>query len=257
MQLSRIFGVRYRQRVVRQEIKLSGLPQALDGFTIGQLSDLHRGLWVSRNYIRKACWKLTELQPELIVLTGDYMEKSHYIDDFAEAISGLSAPHGKYAILGNHDYWTGEAPAIQQAIEATGVEFLTNRGVRIERDGGSFWLCGVDDLWAGNPQFEAALDGAAADEITVMLAHEPEMGSEAALHHVNLVLSGHTHGGQVRLWGKHPVILPLHGRKYFQGFNIVENSKTIVYTNLGLGVVFPPLRINCPPEITLLTLRCG
>jgi uncharacterized protein len=135
------------------------------------------------------------------------------------------------------------------------VRMLTNRSARISTRGVDWWLCGVDDIWSGKPDLGAALRDVPGGAFRVLLAHEPDFADEAARHGVPLQLSGHTHGGQVLLPGRKPLVTPEHGRKYTVGLQRAAGSDTWVYTNVGLGVTGIPIRINCPPEITLLTLE--
>jgi len=251
---SLLFGVRYRQRVASVEVPLPRWPAALDEFSICQLTDLHRGAWISEAYIRQAVELALDFAPQLIVLTGDYVSSARYAESCAAALSGLSAPLGVYAVMGNHDYWSRDVHRIQRALEKAGVSFLTNRAVAIEHRGARFWLAGVDDLMAGEPDLGQALAGIPAGEPIILLCHEPDFAPYAAEQGVLLQISGHSHGGQIAIPGMKPV-LPRLGRLYPIGLMQVEESDTLVYVSGGLGVVFPPIRFRCPPEITSLQLR--
>jgi len=250
------FGERHRPRVVRVTITPAGLPPALDGYTICQLSDLHRGLLVSESYLRSSVKLANSLNADLTVATGDFVsDLSRYAQSCADALSGLRARDGVYGVLGNHDYWTDDPDAVIAAIGSGGVQLLTNRSVPLQRGDVTWSLCGVDDWWAGKADMDAALADVPSNAFKIMLCHEPDPADEAAKRGVPLQLSGHSHGGQVLLPGRRPLVTPEYGHKYPVGLRRVPNSQTLVYTNTGLGVIFPPIRINCPPEITLITLR--
>jgi hypothetical protein len=186
---------------------------------------------------------------------------ARYAASCADALAPLRAPNGIFAILGNHDYWTGEVSIVRRALARRGVELLVNRAVRLGQRGVDWWLCGVDDIWAGAPDLHAAIAGVPQRAFRVLLCHEPDFADVSAGQGVPLQLSGHSHGGQVIVPGVGPLraVLPRHGRKYPLGLQRVENSQTMVYTNVGLGVIslpyLPPMRFNCPPEVTLITLK--
>ncbi len=250
-------------RVRRLSVPLPTLPAALDGLTIGQLSDLHRGPYVSEEHIRRGAEIAASLQPDVIVLTGDFVSRSaQYAESCMDALAALRAPHGLFAVLGNHDYWTGEVRAVRQAIERRGVEVLVNRSVRLRRGGTDWWISGVDDVWSGRPDLDATLLRVPKEDFRILLCHEPDFADTASRAGIPLQLSGHSHGGQVIVPGVGPIVLPPYGEKYPIGLRRVQGSGTLVYTNVGVGLIAWELgpmalavRWNCPPEVTLLTLR--
>jgi len=250
-----LFGERHWPRVYRVTVPLPGLPAPLDGFTICQLSDLHRGPIVSEEFLRKAADLAASLKPDLVALTGDYVSTSAgYAPSCAQALSSLKAPYGVYAVLGNHEYWT-RPETVTAALQAIGVRVLVNRSVCLRVRGVPLWLCGLDDVWSGSPDLEATLRGVPTGDLRILLCHEPDFADEAAARGIPLQLSGHTHGGQVVLPLTGPPVLPPYGRKYPAGLRRVPGSSTLVYTNVGLGVVMPAFRFHCRPEVSLLTLR--
>jgi hypothetical protein len=251
-----LFGERHHPRVARVTIRPAGLPAALDGYTICQLSDIHRGLLVTEPFIRRSVELANSLSADLTVVTGDFIsDVARYAHSCSAALSGLQAPDGVYGVLGNHDYWNEDPDAVRAAIERGGVSLLMNRSVALRRGDVSWNLCGVDDWWAGEADMDAALADVPSKAFKILLCHEPDPADEAARRGVPLQLSGHSHGGQVLLPGRRPLVTPQHGHKYPVGLRRVPGSETLVYTNTGLGVIFPPIRINCPPEITHITLR--
>jgi predicted MPP superfamily phosphohydrolase len=248
----RAFTLRQQPKVYYVNVALEQLPEALDGFTICQLSDLHRGNMVTESYIHHAAKMAMALNPQLIVVTGDFVSTSaHYGASVAEALKELSAPCGVYGVLGNHDHWTKKVEDVAGPLEAVGVKMLTNKAVPLDTKGQRWWLAGVDDMWSAKPDIELALHGVAASEFIVLLSHCPDFADIAANHGVDLQLSGHSHGGQVAFWYFTHKVLP---KKDPMGLKKVGDTPMFVYTNIGLGAVTMPLRIQRPPEITLLTL---
>jgi hypothetical protein len=158
------------------------------------------------------------------------------------------------AVLGNHDLDT-DAAHITAVLQSNAIPVLRNGSVSMERDGKRLWLSGVDDVLAGKPDLDLALRGVPPVEPVILLAHEPDWADYVARHPVDLQLSGHSHGGQVRFPLVGPVYLPKLGRKYVWGLRRI--GPLTLYTNAGIGTVRVPIRLNCPPEITLITLRAG
>ncbi len=228
------------------------LPAGLRGLRIVQLSDLHRGPINTVADIGRAVDLALAQQPDLIVLTGDYVStQAGYADSLVPILARLRAPLGVYGVLGNHDYWTN-AGRVAQALRRAGVHLLRNAAVPLARDGGRIWLAGVEDIWEGGDDLPAALRPVPPGETVILLAHEPDYADTAAAHGVALQLSGHTHGGQVRLPGLGGLVLPYMARKYPIGLN--RAGDTLVYTNRGIGSHPLGLRLNCRPEVTVLTL---
>jgi hypothetical protein len=248
-------------RVVRREIALRRWPSRLDGFSIALLSDFHYDPHFSVHPIHSAIGLVNDLHPELIVFTGDFVT-SPWVGDPTEAAAAaepcaqllrqMRAPHGPWAVLGNHDAFT-DPDRVTAALHGAGIPVLSNQSVAIEHDGARFWLAGIDDVLGGTADLNSTLHDIPADDATVLLAHEPDYADRVARHPVDLQLSGHSHGGQVRIPFVRPIYLPDLGRKYIWGLYNVRGLT--LYTNPGLGTVGVPVRMNCPPEITLLTLR--
>jgi predicted MPP superfamily phosphohydrolase len=162
----------------------------------------------------------------------------------------LKARFGIYAVLGNHDHWT-DAALITDLFRAEGITVLVNEGMRFEKDGAAFWLAGVDDTMVGLEDISLALAGARADEMKLLLAHNPIILRRAVRASVDLVLSGHTHGGQVAIRGERASVRPR--KRLLKG--LWRQGNTQIYVNRGLGTVVLPIRYGCPPEISLLELR--
>lgn len=250
-----------RPRIVHQEIALRRWPTRLEGFTIALLSDFHYDSYFSVHPLRSAIRMVNGLHPELIVLAGDFVSVSFFGDAAAAASAAepcsqllrqMQARHGLWAVMGNHDA-SSDPDRVTSALRSSGIQVLSNQSIPVERDGARFWLGGVDDVLDGSPDLDATLRPIPADEATVVLVHEPDYADHVARHPVDLQLSGHSHGGQVRLPLVRPLYLPDLARKYVWG--LYKIGGLTLYTNPGLGTVGVPVRLNCPPEITMLTLR--
>jgi predicted MPP superfamily phosphohydrolase len=237
----------------RVEIPIRNLHPALEGFTIVQLSDIHLQPFTRPELVQKAVEMSNQLKPDLVVLTGDYVWRDQdAVFELTPILSGLNARQGVYSVLGNHDLWL-DVDVTLRAFEEAHLPMLINQGVEIREGKGSFYLAGMDDGWSGQPDLKMALEKAPTGLPIVLLLHEPDLVDETSLDpRIALQLSGHTHGGQVLLPGRPPIFTPTLGKIYNQG--LFKVNETWLYTNRGLGVISVPLRFNCPPEVTLLTL---
>lgn len=248
--------------LVKIEIPLARLPEAFDGFTIAQLSDFHYEEHFSAVPIRKAADVVNGLNPDLAVFTGDFvtvpmLERGPALRKAAETaipcsevLSRIQAR--KLAILGNHDA-AAYPEKIIDALAGHSIPLLRNASVPIERGAARLWLAGVDDALRGLPDLGLALEKIPRGEATILLAHEPDFADEASLQPVDLQLSGHSHGGQIWIPGIGAPWLPPMARKYPRGLRRIGNMT--LYTNIGIGTIRAPIRINCRPEITLITLH--
>ena len=243
------------------EIRLKRLPDAFDGFRIAQISDIHFGPYMDRQGVERGVQLARGMHPDLLVLTGDFVShsigKANGLDGarHAEPCADVIAQWKdmpKIAILGNHDHWNN-ADLVAGALVERNIRVLRNGSTPIERAGSRLWIAGVDDALVGLADMPKTLKGIPATEATVLLAHEPDYADYAAKFPVDLQLSGHSHGGQVRIPGVGPIVLPEMAAKYHTGLNRVGEMQ--VYTNWGLGVITPPVRLLCPAKVTLITLR--
>src|SRR6266568_2660088 len=240
--------------IERQEIQLRRLPKELDGFRIVHLSDFHYGPLTNSKHLERAVEAANDLHPDLVALTGDYISHDRaYAAPCAEIVGRLRARHGVYAILGNHDHWT-DAKLISDLFRAEGVKMLINEGIRIDARGESFWLAGVDDTMVGLEDLPLALAGSCDSEFRLLLAHNPIILRRAARAGVDLVLSGHTHGGQVTLRSERGDSGKPR-RRLLRGLG--RQGETQIYVTRGLGTVILPIRYGCPPEVSLLELLCA
>ncbi len=257
--------------VTRPTLYLADLPAPLEGLTIAQLSDLHAGLG-SREAVRALVGRVNALQPDIVVLTGDYVrDRRRDAGPIAEELGALRPRLGVYAVLGNHDVWQG-AEDITAQLEGAGLRVLRDEAVRVPLGEAGLWLIGLDDLgisgWGDRslslgdlagiwrPQV-ARLDGLLGrmppGEPRILLMHNPDFNEFLATQRLDLALSGHTHGGQIRLpWIGAPVMPSVMGQKYVGGW--AQGGAAPVYVNRGAGANVN-VRLNARPEVTLLTLR--
>jgi predicted MPP superfamily phosphohydrolase len=250
-----LYGTRLETEWLEHErvtLPIPGLPTALDGFRILLLSDFHLYPTTRLEFIQEAVELARPLQPDLIALTGDFVQQTaEAIFDLAPVLAGLNARHGLFCVLGNHDHWKG-AETVRSGLEREGLFLLENQGILLSHEGSSIYLAGVDDCWAGQPDLRRAMSGHSQNAPTILLSHEPDPADEYSLdQRIAVQLSGHSHGGQVRIPGLGSPFLPPFGRKYDLGLYRVRD--TWLYTNRGIGVT-APIRINCRPEMTELTL---
>ena len=245
------YGVVYeRHRLVRveQDIPVSGLPPSLDGFRVGLITDIHLSGTVSADDVIRAVELLRSAQVDLIVLGGDYVTYGNraYVNPVAELLAPLAgAPHGSFAVLGNHDD-DRDMPA---ALVAKGFTVLKDQRTTLTIRGESVDIVGIRFWTRRIPHLTTVLKG--TGPTTILLAHDPRRLTQAAQLDVPLVLSGHTHGGQVLL----PGVGAVAAREFpvLAGFAKQDNSS--LYVSRGVGTVYVPVRINCPPEVAVLTLR--
>jgi predicted MPP superfamily phosphohydrolase len=242
-----------RPVVERVSLPLNGLHPALEGFKIVQLSDLHLQPYTQLKAIATAVAQANRLKPDLIVLTGDYVSlEAETVFEIAPVLASLNARYGVFTVLGNHDIWTNRE-VVQAGLREAGLPLLHNQGVPLSVGRGTIYLAGLDDGWIGQPDLKLALQAAPSGAPVILLAHEPDLADHFTLDpRVSVQLSGHTHGGQIRLPGFGAAVLPHLGRKYDHGLYRVNQSW--LYTNRGIGYTSVPIRINCPPEITEITL---
>jgi predicted MPP superfamily phosphohydrolase len=242
--------------VTRLDVGIPALPHAMDGLTIAHLSDLHHGPDVPMADLRRAVALTNKLRPDLVALTGDFIsDDSVYALPCADALAGLQSTYGSFACLGNHDHWHGAQPVIA-ALRGVGVHLLLNEAMPVDGNSSGLWIAGVDDIWEGLDDLERAMAGVPEDQPTLLLAHEPDFADTAAAWpSIALQLSGHSHGGQVRLPVYGALIVPSYAERYPIGYHRVREMA--LYTSRGIGLVAPPVRLNCRPEIALITLRAA
>ena len=241
--------------VIEERIWLNGLPEYFSGLRIVQVSDIHHGLFLPIERLEGAVEKANQLDADVVALTGDFVTYSRrYIEPAARVLGRLRARYGVVAVLGNHDFRV-DADAVAAALGRNRIEVLRNRHTSLRFAGEALYLAGVDDYGYGG-DVRLALRGVPQGAATLLLAHNPRIISHAARRGVSLVLSGHTHGGQVNL----PVLGTVYGRsperlRYKIGWDRL--GATQIYVSRGIGTIVLPWRLRCPAEITHLELLRG
>lgn len=251
-------------RVRRLRLPLADLPPALDGLRVAHMTDLHLGRYNSAAYLESVVRRCNDLAPDLVLLTGDFVHGSpRFIPRVAAIVARLAPRLGTLAVLGNHDHWEGAA-ACRRALRRAGAHLVDNARRWVGRDGlshrarpGCLCVAGVGDLWEDRTDLDAALFGVDPRTPRLLLSHNPDFAETATArrspHRVDLMLSGHTHGGQVRLPGGRSLISPSrHGTKYDQGF--VDGPRFRVFVSTGVGTTILPVRLLVRPEIVLFRL---
>ena len=253
---------RHELETVDRTIHIDNLPESFRGFRIAQLSDIHIDEYTETFFLDRVVSRINALKPDLVLLNGDYVThgslsflfSKHAPYRCAEILSTLTASQ-VYAVLGNHDIAFGSV-AVRRALSQFRIPVLINSYVPIERNGDRFWLCGLADPGASIPDPNLAIPEKPGAPV-ILLSHSPDYADVIARHPrgplVDLMLSGHTHGGQIRLPIVGALILPPMGQKYVQGH--FQFNRMQLYVNRGIGTVGLPFRLNCPPEVTLITLQ--
>lgn len=257
---------RHWLEVSHRDVSISGLHAAFDGLRIAQLSDIHFDEFTEPYFLHEVVERTNRLNPDIVFVTGDFVTEAPISDNMfrhavwpcASILNQLKCSQ-RYACLGNHDFMVGPQE-VTAALTANGFRVLRNSHLPIERDSGKFWLAGLEDPSEGHPDPEAAIPESIRNlphEPVVLLCHGPDYAdnllAQPVGQAVTLMLSGHTHGGQVRLPFVGAMFLPTFGKKYVKGWFQLGNLQ--LHVNRGIGTIKVPVRFNCPPEITLMTLR--
>lgn len=250
--------------VTREEVALKGLPPQFSGLRILQLSDLHFSRLVSKAYLEKCIRLANELEPDLVFLTGDFVTANegtraettrHYIEPLPEILAPLKARFGRFAVLGNHDVAVNPK-AVERALEQAGIYVLRDERVALARGGKRLPLVGLADFGTQIVNQERAFAGIAPDEPSLIAMHNPDLFEVGMRHRNGLVFAGHLHGGQIRFPFVGPIYVPSRfGTKYLSGR--FQRGDLCMLVNRGLGVIHFRVRLNCRPEITLVTLKAG
>lgn len=240
----------YHIGISTHEVRIRNLPKELDGLRVVQLSDIHKSFYVKDDTVEEAVNRAMALHPDLICLTGDFVAgDADHIHPVSKILKALEAPLGVYGVLGNHDIQT-DPEMVKQAMQDCCMPILVNEAVKIA-DG--FWLAGLDDAGCGNPDLEKATRDIPEDEAFILMCHNPKILYDFGQD--MFVLSGHTHGGQVKLtnWLNKRIIADLtNGGKFLSGW--YSHKKTRMYVNRGVGTIGMPFRWFCPPEVALFVL---
>jgi len=251
---------RHEISVQRLTVTLPRLPEPFRGLTIAQLSDFHYAEYTEAYFIKQVIERVNTLKPDVVAFTGDFITNGfwsqqdtlRFTGECAEILSRVECPV-RYAVLGNHDCAVKiYCRAMTGALNAHDIPVLENRSVPLDRDGKRLWFAGTGDALVRGFHLDDALPLSSNTEPVILLAHEPDTLPIVARRNVDLMLSGHTHGGQIRIPFLPPMFLPEMGQHYVEG--LYRLGSTQLYVNRGIGTVNLPFRFNCPPEITLITL---
>ena len=244
-----------------QTIQIDNWPQPLDGLRIAVLSDIHVDDWfITEKKLRTIVERTNQLQPDLIMILGDYMSSDGWVTSrvepevFGAVLKDLRAPLGVYSVLGNHDWWYSGL-RVRRALEQNGIKVLENESAKVDVRGMSLWLVGFADLWTRPQRIADTVATVPEGQPLIVLTHNPDIFPNVP-QRAQLLLAGHTHGGQVRF----PIIGPViesseYGDRWVSGHVFADNHHLFVTTGIGTSIV--PVRFGLPPEIVLLTLRSG
>ena len=244
----------YNYWISENDIFIRDLPPAFDGFRITQLTDIHHSRILGISEVRRVVSLAQQTKPDMFVLTGDYSTSySRYIEPCAEALSPLSAPEGVWAVLGNHDHYT-DPELTTRALERNHITVLNNAHTTLRRGSDSLQLSGIDDWTWNATDWSRAFSGLSTKTPTILLSHQPTVLDLAQTSDVSLIISGHTHGGQLNfpLLGA-PARRFTNDLKYARG--LFRRGETQLYVSSGTGVIGLPLRFGVRPEIAVLRLR--
>ncbi|MFC1531818.1 metallophosphoesterase [Thermodesulfobacteriota bacterium] len=257
-------------KLLKLNVNLDNLPTVFNGLKIGQITDIHAGPLVPRDLIKEGVDLIMSSRPDLIVLTGDFVSgatkilwttyggfKERHYQYCMEELHRLNASLGIFAVLGNHDFWSGSevAEKIADGLKNIGVRVLRNESQTLKRRGESLNIIGVDDYWESSYRFSTAIRGVPKGACRILISHNPDVNEdiENMKENIDLIISGHTHGGQVVLPFAGALYTPSpFGQKYLAG--LVKDRKKQTYVSRGLGLFFAPIRLNCPPDVSVLTL---
>jgi len=244
--------------IIHQTITIPNLPEEFKGFRIGMLSDVHSSVFMNKDDMAMYVKAMNDLKTDLVVVTGDMVNsQTEEVYPFAETFSELRAPYGVYGCLGNHDFFTKNVELVSREIDNCGVKLLRNDAVKIQKGNSFLNLIGVDDIGRNTKPEEyisRAMSTVRNEMPKILLCHKPYYIGTAHQFHIDLTLSGHTHGGQIvfATIDRVPISLAALASKYIAGLYSYNSSQ--LYVNRGLGSVGVPFRINCPPEVTVITL---
>lgn len=242
---------RHWLQVTRPRIAIPALPAGLDGLTVCHVTDIHHGPYLDLERVQGVVDLVLSLGADLIVLTGDMVHRSpKYTDPVWAELGRLRAPLGVFCVMGNHDHWEGIEHS-RRAAQQADIPELNNRGIPISRRGARLWLAGVGDLYEDEQLLHQALAGVPQNEPAILLSHNPDYADEVTDPRVKLILAGHSHGGQIVLPLLGPPVVPCK-QKYAMG--LVKTDVSQVYISRGIGMAIIPFRINCRPELPVITL---
>lgn len=251
-----VFKERYWIQTKAVRLSFYRFPKSFSNIRIVQFSDTHIGKYYSLEQMAYVVELLQRQKPDIICFTGDLFDSKYgeVSDEIIPLLSRLRAGLGKFAVLGNHDMRLN-AERVRDVLERSGFTVLVNESRSIERGNGRLWVVGIDEMFYGKPNMQLALQDVDQDEFVLLLMHEPDFADTSLKYPVDFQLSGHSHGGQIRIPLVGSLFTPDGGQKYSIGLYSFQGSEFHVYTNRGIGTTMFPIRFNCRPEITLFTLE--
>lgn len=242
--------------VVSIDLTIPNLSSAFNNFKIVQISDLHSNHFMPEGRLDKIIKLVNRQQPDAIAITGDLITEGRRFNAryLISKFSKLEASESVVSVFGNHDHWEPKIARLREILLQSQINNLDNQVYLVERGTQQLAIAGIDDPYWGEPDLQQVITQLPSNVPAILLVHEPDyIEKSAATHRFALQISGHSHGGQIRIPFLDPLVLPKGGRKYFAGLNQV--GETIAYTNRGLGMTGLPLRFGSRPEITVFTLR--
>lgn len=242
----------YDLEITSHDVVIPDLPASFEGYEIAFMTDTHVTGFMREDFYRRCVEEVAARDVDLVLLGGDFVSWKADIELMARVLlTDLRAKDGVWAVLGNHDYWT-DPDAVVAAMTARGVRFLVNRSTRITRGPDVIDLIGIDELYRGTPDIEATFRGVPGNRPCIGVSHHPDIAGHIEDQRVDLLLAGHTHGGQIRLPFLGAIVVPSkHEALYASGFH--RENQVLLYVSRGLGAV-PPVRILCPPELATFRL---
>lgn len=234
------------------------IPKDFNNFKIIQFTDTHVGFQYTLKRLQKLAIHINKIKPDLIVFTGDLVDRPdqyNWSEDIVNILSSLEAKHGKYWIYGNHDHGGGGTNIVKETMSKSGFKLLHNSNDQILKDNSHIILAGVDDMSLGRPNINSALKDTANEDFKILLSHAPDFADIARKHPLDLQLSGHSHGGQVRLPFLGHLYTPAYATKYIKGLYTFKEERLKLYVSSGIGTTRLPFRFLCVPEIFVLTLK--
>jgi len=242
------------------EIKHPLIPKSFDGIRIVQFSDTHLGFHYTLGQFEKLMTRINELEPDLIFFTGDLLDepnKFEGIHKVAPLLQQLKAPLGKYCVFGNHDHGGYGSDIYRNLMEISNFKVLLNESQQIsQKDGSSIFLLGIDDRMLGRPNIENADKNVPKKAFKILLSHAPDVADEAAAYDIHWQLSGHSHGGQVKIPFLGALVIPPYAQNYPEGYYLIgEQPQMALYVNRGIGTTRLPFRFMSKPELTVFELK--
>ncbi|WHY79161.1 metallophosphoesterase [Neobacillus sp. WH10] len=246
--------------IQEQQIKHPLIPKSFEGIKMVQFSDTHLGFQYTLSQFKKLAAKINDLKPDIILFTGDLMDEPNKyteINNLLPILEKLHAPLGKYCIFGNHDHGGYGSEIYRNIMETTNFNVLLNESIPIKlKDGSSIYLLGIDDAMLGSPDLPLALKKVPDNRFTLLLSHAPDLADSAMQYPIHWQISGHSHGGQVKIPFIGALVKPPFAQKYPEGlYSIGEENPLTLYVNRGIGTTRLPFRFLAKPELTIFTLK--